>query len=157
MGVIIMAKITSLQKKLEHRLPDVTFRRGDTFTWDHTSSCILYSPTHPSAAAFLLHEAGHASLGHSSYDSSVHLLTMERDAWQKAKEIGEELGITIDDSAIEDALDSYRDWLHARTTCPTCNATGIEKGKNRYLCLACSSTWTCNEARTCALKRYTNK
>lgn len=157
MGVITMVKITSLQKKLEHKLPDVTFRVGDAFAWDHTSSSILYSPAHPSATAFLLHEAGHASLGHSYYDSSIHLLAMERAAWEKAKEIGEELGIAINDSTVENALDSYRDWLHARTACPTCNATGIENGKNHYVCLACSSTWTSNEARTCALKRYINK
>lgn len=80
---------------------------------------------------------------------------MERDAWQYAKDtLGQTYDQAILDDTVEDALDSYRDWLHARSTCPACQATGIQTKKEEYKCLACRTKWRVNEARICALRRY---
>lgn len=80
---------------------------------------------------------------------------MERDAWNRAKtQLGPQYAVDIKDSAIEQALDSYRDWLHARSTCPNCTATGFQTKKQHYSCLACGEKWRVNEARLCGLKRY---
>lgn len=154
MGATTMAKITLLLKKLEHRLPLVEFRTGNTFAWDYTAPSITYDATSPLVDAYLLHEAGHALLNHQEYTTSIQLLELERDAWQKAEDLSKELGVTFPKEIIDDALDSYRDWLHARTICPTCQATGIEVARNRYTCLACQHAWTTNDARSCALRRY---
>jgi DnaJ-class molecular chaperone len=51
-------------------------------------------------------------------------------------------------------MNSYRDWLHARSTCPVCQATGMETKKSIYTCPACRHQWRVNEARICSLRRY---
>ncbi len=154
-----MQKITSLAKKLQHKarrephLANLTLRQGEIFGWDHTACAITYNPAHPAAIANLLHEFGHATLDHQSYQRDIELIAMERAAWDRAKVLGQELGIALDTDTVEDALDTYRDWLHARATCPTCTAAGIQTDGMLYTCLACHTTWHVNEARTCALRR----
>ena len=58
---------------------------------------------------------------------------------------------------IEEHLDTYRDWLHARSSCPDCTATGYQTDASTYACPACSHTWRVNEARICQLRRYSTK
>ena len=79
---------------------------------------------------------------------------MERAAWDKAVLIALDFGQTIDTNTVESTLDSYRDWLHARSTCPNCQATGLQIKKQTYSCPACRHTWRVNEARICALRRF---
>ena len=149
-----MEKITSLAKKLQSKaarhsnLQHLTLTQGEMFSWDHTACAITYNPTADNAAAYLLHEYGHATLGHAGYQRDIDLLKMERAAWDVALDIAAELSLSIDDDLIEDALDSYRDWLHARSLCPTCGATGVQAAPSGYRCLACSATWQVNDARS---------
>ena len=82
---------------------------------------------------------------------------MERAAWDKALELAKTVNVDIDEELIETSLDTYRDWLHDRSTCPSCNATGIEASKQQYECISCHTTWRVNEARDCSLRRYTTK
>ncbi|MCY1379960.1 hypothetical protein D9M68_895230 [compost metagenome] len=80
---------------------------------------------------------------------------MERDAWRYAKEkLGSNYKVTITDTVIQDSLDTYRDWLHARSTCPNCQATGMQNRKRHYRCIACQHVWRVNDARICGLRRY---
>ena len=79
---------------------------------------------------------------------------MERQAWDKAIDLADTYDAHIDDSIIETTLDSYRDWLHARSTCPTCSATGLQVKNRTYNCPVCHGQWRVNEARICALRRY---
>lgn len=163
MVVITMAKITSLTKKLQasqHQwlhLSRLTFHRGETFGWDHTACAISFNPRAAHAEAYLLHEFGHAALNHADYQKDIELIQMERAAWDMAIQLGAQYGVVIDEDLVEDSLDTYRDWLHSRSLCPTCNATGIEATKHNYVCLACHHSWRVNEARTCALRRYPTK
>ena len=159
-----MEKIFSLTKKLSKdlasrpELTHLTFTRGEMFSWDHTACAITYDPSEPEAAAYLLHEAAHALLGHNTYRRDIELLDMERAAWQMAIEIAPTYDVAIDPDLTEDALDTYRDWLHARSLCPRCGATGIQTHHAAaYQCLACHHTWKVNEARSCALRRYDTK
>ena len=150
-----MHSITSLTAKLRKDYPKIVFVEADVFRWSPTDRTITY-PKDTADVASLLHELSHAILGHESYKKDISLLEMEREAWRHAKEVtAPTYGVAITDSITDEALDSYRDWLHARSICPTCQATGIQTEKDEYRCLACRTKWRVNEARICGLRRYT--
>lgn len=147
-----MPSTSSLIHKLITNFPQFTFTPGGDFRWDPQEKAIFYRDDNPAA---LLHEVAHALLNHAAYVRDLELLAMERDAWEYAKStLSPAYGITIVDDEIDRSLDTYRDWLHARSTCPTCQATGIQTKENAYTCLACHTHWRVNEARLCALRRY---
>jgi lipopolysaccharide biosynthesis regulator YciM len=79
---------------------------------------------------------------------------MERQAWDYTVKLAPTHDISVPDDIVQSTLDSYRDWIHERSTCPNCQATGIQTDKFMYSCPACSHEWKVNEARTCALRRY---
>lgn len=146
--------INSVLNQLKHRLPDVEFVAGEVFSWNPNKNQVVYSTDTDCAVERLLHESGHALAGHQNYGKDINLLEMERDAWEQAKLLGQELSVTIDEDTIQDHLDDYRDWLHARSTCPNCQQTGIQTKNESYTCPVCQGVWRVNEARTCQLRRY---
>ncbi len=144
-----------LLERVEHDHPDLTFSPGEAFEWQPTARVIIYDHADPYFDARLLHELSHALLGHLRYERDIDLISMERDAWQHARlELGRKYQTDIPGDIIDHDMDTYREWLHARSTCPSCSATGMETKKHRYRCLACGHMWRVNEARTCALRRY---
>lgn len=148
-----MPSTPSLIAKLRHDFPDICFASGDDFRWSPHSRTIYYANTVDKAS--LIHELAHAVLGHSAYTQDIELVKMERDAWDYAvTSLAGRYGLRIDEDLIQDALDTYRNWLHARSTCPDCQATGLQTAANLYACLACRTEWRVNEARFCALRRY---
>ena len=148
-----MQSIRSLVTRLEADFPALHFVSGNDFHWSHEAATITYLFDGPPAE--LIHELAHATLEHTQYQRDVELLARERDAWTVTKnELGPRYNINILDEDIQRALDTYRDWLHARSTCPECKATGIEVHKHTYRCPACRSEWRVNEARVCALRRH---
>lgn len=137
---------------------DLTFIDGSEFRWDPIQTTVEYISDDPHSLERLLHEVAHARLAHSQFSRDVELITLERDAWHHAQtKLAPEFHIHIDPDLIEDDLNTYRDWLHARSTCPTCRATGIQTGAIVYTCIACRTTWRVNQAINCGLKRYTQK
>lgn len=163
MAVTTMESITSLIRRLKAdstrcpHLPHLTFQKSEHFEWRHNTQTITYNPSLKHANAYLLHEYGHALLGHCDYSHDVTLLEMERAAWDQAVSMSERYHVAIDFDLIESSLDTYRDWLHARSTCPKCQSTGVQMSKHVYQCLYCQTAWRVNEARNCALRRYTIK
>lgn len=151
-----MAPIISLVSKLSNHYPFISFIEGEEYRWDPKNNSIHYNPKAEHAAEYLIHEVAHSILAHSTYDRDIQLIEMERDAWEKATHLGLELAITIESDVIDDSLDTYRDWLHARSLCPDCQSTGVQTDKSTYKCLACSAKWRVNEARSCQLRRYKN-
>ena len=149
----------STYKHIFRDYPNLIFTASDTFRWIPSTNTIEYVSTVTEQEPYLLlHEIGHASLQHGTYASDIELLDMEREAWHYAlSTLVPRYGLdrTVAQSIADDALDSYREWLHRRSTCPTCSAVGIESTKHRYVCLVCEQTWRVNEARSCELKRYT--
>lgn len=153
-----MPKISSIIEKLEansrlNAIPRVKFEVGADFHWNHEQRTVFFDPGDPHCIPLLLHETGHAALGHADYPTDMALLTMERAAWDEAKRFAAGINVVIDEELVESSLDSYRDWLHARSTCPNCGAVGVQEAEKRYRCLACLHIWTVNEARLCALRR----
>jgi len=112
----------------------------------------MEDPTvHP---GLLLHELAHALLNHHNYKMDIELVSMERQAWDLAIELSKKYKIIIPDDLMQDHLDTYRDWMHLRSKCINCQATGVQKSNKTYQCPVCSSLWQANEARFCSLRRY---
>jgi ribosomal protein L37AE/L43A len=123
------------------------------FRWSPKDETVYYLKT--ADPALLLHEVAHAILHHTDYTRDIDLLKMERDAWELASAaLSEKYGVDITSELKEDMLDTYRNWLHKRSICPECQATGVQTASSLYNCLACKTSWRVNEARSCALRRY---
>lgn len=152
-----MHSITLLATKLQTDFPMYHFTEGDAFRWSPQEKTVYYNHASHDQSS-LLHEVSHAILNHTEYLKDIELIEMERAAWEYAQQsLGRQYGVVIEDETIQQSLDTYRDWLHARSTCPHCSATGIQAKKRRYKCIACTTSWHVNDARICALRRYTVK
>lgn len=148
-----MQSMLSLLKQLETDHPEVNFIPGKEFHWSPDKQVVFYDLS--GEPALLLHEVAHATLQHARYQKDVELIALEREAWEYAKEVlSPRYSMVIEEDLVQDALDTYRDWLHARSTCPQCSSAGLQIKKSTYRCVACHSTWQVNEARSCALRRY---
>ena len=152
-----MPSTHSLLPKLEKAYPQLIFSPGERFAWSPDVRTVFYDTEDLENAGLLLHELAHGLLDHHDYSKDVELVAMESQAWDKAIEIAPLYDIEINNETVQDTLDTYREWLHARSTCPSCEATGYQSGKNEYTCVACSHMWRVNEARICALRRYSAK
>lgn len=149
-----MLSITSLIPQLKTDFPQFRFSSSDEFRWSPKEATIYYdiSSNDPST---LLHELSHAILDHKDYTKDISLLELERDAWEYARQtLAPRYDIVVLDDTVQDSLDTYRDWLHARSTCPNCSATGVQQQQKAYKCLACRTIWRVNDARFCSLRRY---
>lgn len=152
-----MLSTHSLLPKLQAAHPQLLFTPGERFAWSPDEHTVFYDESDSQNTSLLLHELAHGLLGHHDYSKDVELVAMETEAWDKAAELATSYSVTITDETIQDNLDTYREWLHARSTCPACEATGYQSGKAQYTCVACSHIWRVNEARICALRRYSTK
>lgn len=152
-----MPSMKSLISQLSADYPQFQFKTADEFRWsaDHQT---IFANLHASHnREFLLHELSHALLGHKVYEKDIDLIKYERDAWEYAmSRLSQMYDIAISEDIAQNNLDTYRDWLHARSTCPSCQATGLQIGRKEYSCVACGATWSVNEARLCGLKRHLN-
>ena len=97
----------------------------------------------------LLHELGHALLDHQVFATDIDLLQIEVEAWHKAQLIAKPYGIDIAWQHVEQCLDSYRDWLHARSTCPTCQLVTLQVNARLYQCFNCNNQWQVTKSRLC--------
>ncbi len=145
-------------KQLQLRYRQVTFVPGDSFRWAAAERTLYFDPRAlqtEEGSYDLLHELGHALLGHASYTYDVTLVQMEAEAWQQASLLAEESGMQLSEPYAQASLETYRDWLAKRSTCPTCASTGIQKNKRTYQCINCRCAWRVNDAKFCALRRTT--
>jgi hypothetical protein len=157
MDAIIMPSTPLLILALKTAYPQFHFEPGTEYAWSPALKTVFYVDSDAPNDAQLLHELSHGILDHSDYKRDVELLAMERSAWDTALSLTDQYAVIISDDTIQSALDSYRDWLHARSTCPNCQATGLQTKRKSYNCLACHHTWNVNEARICGLRRTNTK
>lgn len=142
----------SLLSFCQDLLPDISFIEGKTFYWSPGNRTIrfeLAALQSPAGQWALLHEVGHAQLDHSSYSNDAALLKLEVAAWEKAQITAKEAKIEIDSEHIQDCLNTYRDWLYARSTCPTCGLNSLQTETTTYICLNCSTHWSVSHSRFC--------
>lgn len=145
----------SLIDKLTTDFPQFIFQNAHASRWSARENTVYYSDaTSTHGQHELLHELGHALLGHDSYTHDVELLSIERQAWDKAIELAPSYGLSIDDDTVEEQLDTYRNWLHARSRCPNCHVAGFQRKTLDYSCALCGVNWRANEAKQCGLRRY---
>ncbi len=130
--------------------PQFTFLKGETARWSPRLRQITYvSGKEPFAVWSLLHELSHALLDHDTYDSDMELLKKEVEAWEHAKMLADNVNQPIDESYIQECLDTYRDWLHKRSSCPACGMHGLQPLAELYDCLNCAATWKVSSERFC--------
>lgn len=153
-------KTSSSQDKLLGLLgpafPDISFCAGESFLWSPKDKIVFYAAKQLKSKKgqwSLLHEASHAALEHKDYQNDFELLQLEVAAWEHAAQLGTKFGVTIDDNFIEDCLDSYRDWLHQRSTCPTCGSGGLQHDNSTYRCHNCHASWSVSQSRFCRTYR----
>ncbi len=145
-------KVSSLLARLQADFPEYEFMESNRFSWHAGKKHVSYNkkPLETNEGNWaLLHELGHALLGHTNYESDVELLHMEVAAWQRAKELAGVYGLHVDESYVQDALDSYRDWLHVRATCPTCHERALQSNPVTYSCHNCGTQWHVARSRFC--------
>lgn len=136
--------------------PDFVFSPGDKFSWSPSEGRINYCENNVDGddGWALLHETGHALLGHTDYQTDYELLQLEIAAWEKAKEIAKQIGLEIAEDHIQECLDSYRDWLYKRSICPGCGTKTIQKDlSNSYSCFNCHTCWQVSPSRFCRAYR----
>jgi hypothetical protein len=147
--------INKLLPILKVDFPEVTFHSGTDFMWSPKQKLITYNPKQTGEIAIwaLLHELAHAELNHATFEDDLELLQIELEAWKKAKEIGIKYKITIDNDHIEDCLDTYRDWLHSRATCPSCGVVSLQLKTGEYRCFNCKTLWKVPKSQVCRVSR----
>lgn len=150
----------SLLAKLQTDFPDVSFQAGSMFSWSPTKQTIIYHQTagdEPVAAWSLLHELGHAQLAHQTYSTDFELLQLEVAAWEAARQLAGQYNYELDDNHIQNCLDTYRDWLYQRSTCPRCTNCSLQIDATTYSCFNCGTSWHVSPSRLCRAYRRTHK
>lgn len=149
----------NLLSNIQTDYPKLNFTEGETFSWSPLNQTITYKQTGKGKIAdwSLLHEVAHAQLGHKRYQTDFELLMMEVAAWARAKELAEDYGLIINEDHIQDCIDTYRDWLYQRSTCPGCDSTSLQHNSVTYKCFNCGTSWTVTASRFCRPYRLTSK
>lgn len=122
--------------RIKADFPDFVFREGKKFAFRPPKTIILGSEE-TFSGLLLLHEVAHAVLGHRTFKMDAERLKMEAAAWEKASELAEEYGIGVDEVFIQGELDTYRDWLHKKSRCPSCGLTRFQTPDGQYHCPRC--------------------
>ncbi|PID31175.1 hypothetical protein CSA80_03995 [Candidatus Saccharibacteria bacterium] len=145
-------KPDALLRQLQRDFPALAFVASSRFAWSSENQHISYEKERLSDVRgvwAIFHELGHALSGHTDYESDVQLLHMEIAAWEKAHELAARYHAPLDQNYVEDCLDSYRNWLHVRATCPTCFEQSLQTDHRTYRCHNCGTEWHVTRARLC--------
>lgn len=140
---MLKANLYSFITKLQQDHPDLKFKFGPRFSFRPPRTIIIgplteeLSPLH--FQLLLLHELGHALSGHFDYHTDIERLRIEAEAWDKAKKISSFYQIPYDQDFAESQLDSYRDWLHQKSLCKTCQISRYQTPDGIYHCPNCKT------------------
>ncbi|HUD05859.1 MAG TPA: hypothetical protein VMR18_03040 [Candidatus Saccharimonadales bacterium] len=138
-------------KQLSKDYPGVIFRASSSFCWSPKGQEILYVPSGRGEQKIwsVLHELGHALLKHTMYESDIELVQLEVSAWALAEKISGNYNLKIDHEHVQNCLDTYRDWLHRRSSCPVCGNVSLQSSVNQYQCFNCATSWKVSNSRFC--------
>lgn len=144
-------EIDNLVEKLRPVFPQFKFIAASQACWSPENQQVYYDagPEKKISIWGLLHELGHGVLGHRAYDTDIDLLQKEVAAWARARAIARDFGIVIDETYAQNCLETYRNWLYKRSTCPECGAHGAQNENKQYYCLNCKARWNVSTSRFC--------
>jgi ribosomal protein S27AE len=139
----------SFIEQLRKDYPQFKFKPAAQDYWSSRNDTVYFDAKAPTQKLVysVLHELSHGLLGHNTYRSDFELLKLESQAWSTATQIGSNYGIVIDDEHIQNCLDTYRDWLHRRSTCPKCGTHVLQKDADNYHCYNCKTDWKVSSDR----------
>lgn len=160
MGVTNLRNNMNILSKLQTKHSDLLFIADDSFYWSPQDRSVHYNPDKLQSIEgtwSLIHELAHGLLEHKSYKTDYELLSYEVAAWQKASSLAPKYNLSIDTEHVEECLDSYRDWLYARSTCPTCKLNSLQVSPDTYKCLNCLCKWRVSPSRFCRPYRLKTK
>ena len=123
--------------KLERDFPNFKFKFGKKFLF-RPPKTIVVGPDEPFCELLLLHEVGHAILGHKNFKTDIDRLRMESEAWEKAKGLAAIYNVEFNEDFVQGELDTYRDWLHKKSRCPKCGLTRFQDADG-YHCPRCEN------------------
>lgn len=124
---------------LDH--PNFSYRVDKKFAFRPEKTIIL-GPPQPNFVLQTLHELGHALSKHKDYNTHVERIKIESEAWERAKTLYctyQNPPIDWSDEYVEDSLDTYRDWLHSKSTCKKCGLTRYQSPDGVYHCPRCET------------------
>jgi hypothetical protein len=146
------AAVGTLLDRIRNDYPDLSFVESTRFSWHAERKSVAFKKSAAGTergAWALLHELSHALLDHTDYRYDIELLQMEAAAWARAHELTAAYGLHINEDYVQDCLDTYRDWLHLRATCPVCFARSLQASPRRYQCFNCGARWQVSRSRLC--------
>lgn len=144
MAVMNLVKTNELLMQLKGLLPDVGFEESDDFAWHPENLTISYVLTDLNTKVGqlkLLHEVAHANLDHQNYRFDIELLQLESEAWAKTAKLTPDCGVKYDEDYAQGCLDTYRNWLHQRSTCINCGFISLQIEPSVYKCFNCDASW----------------
>lgn len=145
----------NLVGRLKEDFSDIKFVPSNRFQWSPEEKIIYFADDSSDAEWSLLHEAGHMLRNHIDYSRDLGLLRMEVEAWESARQLALKYKHQIDEEHIEKCLDTYRDWIYKRSSCPNCTQAGIEMSTGKYRCINCNHLWNVSRERFCRTYRKT--
>ncbi len=136
-------KLKPFLDQLRSDFRELKFCPGAHDHWSPSTNTITYKTNVPllEQKYSILHELAHARLGHTNYHNDFELLKLEAQAWELAAKLGRKYKVKIVVDHIQNCLDTYRDWLHARSACPNCHINVLQKDPFHYHCFNCSTEW----------------
>ena len=124
--------------RLQADFPDVVWREGKKYLF-RPPKTIMLGPAEEYDDLLLLHELGHYLCGHRNFDTLPRRVKMEREAWDKARELCNKYGVSYNEDVAETELDTYRDWLDAKSRCPKCGLTRYQTSDGEFHCPRCEN------------------
>ena len=148
--------LSQLIDRLVADYPDIKFAIDSEFHWSPERKILFYKNDNlPESPHLLLHELAHATLSHQRYFYDNELVKMELDAWEHSRQnFYPKYHTNFDQNLADDYLDYYRNWLYARSCCPSCQMIGQQDKTLDYHCLSCHQRWRASPAKTTQLKRH---
>jgi len=144
--------LATLLAQIAADYPHLEFIEGAQFSWHASRGRVSYRKVSKDTVHnmfALLHELGHAILGHKDYTHDIQLLQLEVAAWEQARGLAGHYGLPVNEDYIQDCLDTYRDWLHLRATCPVCFGRSLQSSVRTYRCHNCQAEWSVTRSRLC--------
>ena len=147
--ISLNSEVKDFVDKLSQDYSDFTFKPGREENWSARTNTITFNLDQSDQQFYfgVLHELAHALLAHSNYHGDFELIKLESQAWELAADIGKRYKIIIDEDHIQNCLDTYRDWLHRRSTCPTCGVHVLQRDSSTYQCFNCQGIWSVSSGR----------